>query len=496
MNCEVVVVGGGIGGLTVAALLAQRGVDVCLLERESQVGGCAASFEKLGYNFEQGYGLFTGWKAGEIHDRVFSELPVDAPEVRRWEPSYTVRLPDHAEIALAGDNEQFENSLRAHFAECAENAIVFYRKIESIGAALRNAFLKTPELLSASTSRRTYCLLKEGRIAADILRSQEQSTLEQLDGLSPRFRRFIDVQLQALTQATSADVPYLQAALALSAPRAGMFALRCGGSGLANTLADSIKRSGGRIRLDTPVLRLSYDSTNTAVGVDLLSGETVHASKAIVSNLTVWDTYGKLVGLNRTPAEIRKQLNALQGWGAYLLYLALDESAAQRLTSEHVIALSDWREQTDYDPTDSQFLFAAAPAWDVRAPQGKRAVTVHTFTEADEWFTFHQDETELEEKDQRTLERVWEKLHRAMPELGSGIEVIDTATPRSFYDLTRRKLGMVGGIIPSASRFWNAAPSHQTVFPNLFIVSDTVYPGSIEGLTRSALLLANHLTGK
>jgi C-3',4' desaturase CrtD len=496
MNCEVVVVGGGIGGLTVAALLAQRGVDVCLLERESKVGGCAASFEKLGYNFEQGYGLFTGWKPGEIHERVFSELPVDPPEVRRWEPSYKVRLPDQAEIALAGDNEQFEKNLSEHFPECAANAIAFYRKLESIGSALRHAFQKTPELLSVSTSRRTYCLLKEGRIAADILRSQDQSTLEQLEGLSPRFRRFIDVQLQTFAQATSADVPYLQAALALSAPRAGMFALCGGGSALAERLADSIKRSGGRIRLDTPVLRLSYDSTNAAVGVDLLSGETVHASKAIVSNLTVWDTYGKLVGLNRTPSGIRKRMNALHGWGAYLLYLALDESAARRLTSEHVIALTDLHEQTDYDPINSQFLFAVSPDWDVRAPQGKRAVTIHTFTEADEWFTFHQDESELEEKDQRTLERAWERLHRAMPELGSGIEVIDTATPRSFYDLTRRKLGMVGGIIPSAGQFWTAASSYETFLPNLFIVSDTVYPGSIETLTRSALLLANRLAGK
>jgi phytoene dehydrogenase-like protein len=36
---DVVVVGGGIGGLTVAALLAARGLNTCVLERQSQVGG-------------------------------------------------------------------------------------------------------------------------------------------------------------------------------------------------------------------------------------------------------------------------------------------------------------------------------------------------------------------------------------------------------------------------------------------------------------------------
>jgi C-3',4' desaturase CrtD len=496
MNCEVVVVGGGIGGLTVAALLAQRGVDVCLLEREPKVGGCAASFEKLGYSFEQGYGLFTGWKPGEIHDRVFSELPVDPPKIHRWEPGYTVRLPDQSEIALVDDRDQFEDRLKKNFPECAEKAVAFYRKLESIGSALRGALQGAPDLLSASKSRRAFSLIKQGRIGAEILKVQQQSTLEQLDGVSPRFRRFIDVQLQAFAQATSTDVPYLHAALSLSGPRAGMFAVRGGAPGLADRLAESIKRSGGRIRLDTPVLRLSYDATHAAVGVDLLSGETVTASKAIVSNLTLWDTYGKLVGLNRMPAEIRKRLNGLRGWGAYLLFLGLDESASARLATDHVLALTDWQHGEDYDATSSQLLFAAAPAWDARAPLGKRAVTVHSFTDVEEWFSFHRDETELEDKDQRMLERCWQQLHTAMPELGGDIEVIETATPRSFYDLTRRKLGMVGGMAPSGEGFWLDGPSFETTLPNLFIVSDTVYPGAIEGLTTSALLLANRLTGK
>ena len=494
MAHEVVVVGGGIGGLTVAALLAQRGVDVCLLEREPNVGGCAASLEKFGYSFEPGYGLFTGWKPGEIHDRVFSELPVDPPEVRRWEPSYLVRLPDQAEIALVANREQFEENLRRTFPECAKQAVAFYRKLESIGGALRRALERAPDLLSASKSRRAFSLLTEGRIASEILRAGRQSTLEHLDRVSPRFRRFVDVQLQTLAQASSADVPYLHAALALSGPRADMFAIRGGASALANRLAESIRQSGGRIRLDTPVLRLSYDATGAAVGVDLLSGETVTASKAVVSNLTVWDTYGKLVGLNRTPTEIRKQLNELRGWGAYLLYLALDETAASSLAADHVLALTDWQEDQPYEPQGNQLMFAAAPAWDARGPAGKRAVTVQAFTDVEDWFTFHQDETELEDKDQQMLERCWQQLHSAMPALGSSVEVIETATPRGFYDLTRRKLGMVGGIVPTAGEFWLDGPSYQTALPNLFIVSDTAYPGGIEGLTRSALVLANRLT--
>jgi phytoene dehydrogenase-like protein len=80
-----------------------------------------------------------------------------------------------------------------------------------------------------------------------------------------------------------------------------------------------------------------------------------------------------------------------------------------------------------------------------------------------------------------------------MPALGSRIEVIDTATPRSFYDLTRRKLGMVGGVIPTAEDFWLDGANYETTLPNVFIVSDTTSIGGIEGLTRSAFVLANKL---
>ena len=125
MSYEVIVVGAGIGGLTTAALLAARGVNVCLLEKQSQPGGCVTAFEKFGYTFESGAGLYPLWQPGEIHDRIFSELPVDPPEVRLIEPSYVVRLPDQSDIAIKSDSEAFNDALRSGFPECPDQAIAF-----------------------------------------------------------------------------------------------------------------------------------------------------------------------------------------------------------------------------------------------------------------------------------------------------------------------------------------------------------------------------------
>ena len=140
-------------------------------------------------------------------------------------------------------------------------------------------------------------------------------------------------------------------------------------------------------------------------------------------------------------------------------------------------------------------MFAATPAWDRRAPEGKRAVTVWTCTDTEEWFSFHENEKQIEDQDQETLEAWWAKIHACLPELGSGIEIIETATPLSFYERTRRRLGMVGGVAQFPAVFGPNSFSHRTAIPKLYTVGDTTFPGQgIAAVSYSARLLANKLT--
>ncbi|HEX3282758.1 MAG TPA: FAD-dependent oxidoreductase [Pyrinomonadaceae bacterium] len=493
MDCEVVVVGGGIGGLTVAALLAQRGISVCLFERQPEVGGCAASFEKFGYTFEQTHGLYSSWEADEIHQRIFAELPLEAPEVQPLEPSYIVRLPDQCQVAMGKSAEQFEENLREVFPECPDQATQFYRDLNLAGKTLRKLLQQNSDLLTASKTARTYKLLSRGKAGAKILSAGSDSVATHLTDVSFRFRRFVDAQLEILAQGDSKQVPYLQAAIALNQVHEGTFAIRGGSAALAARLFASIRASGGSIRLNAPVLRLAYDSTGNAIGVDLLSGERVTATRAIVSNLTLWDTYGKLVGLNRTPSEIRKAMQTLRGWGAYLMFLSIEDKCVDALASNRVLALTDWQADSEYDPENQQLFFNAAPAWDPRAPMGKRALTVHAFTAVDSWFSFHSDQEELEAQDQQMLEACWERLHQALPELGDRVEVIDTINPRGYYEATRRKLGMVGAGVPTSTEFWPGGVAYLTSLPNLFHISDTTSGAGLASISRAALLLADKL---
>ena len=276
MAYDVVVVGGGIGGLTVAALLSARGVSTCVLERQSLVGGCVARVAFSGLEFEPGMGVYTSVGRGEIYERIFAELPVDVPETSLLTRPYVVRLEDGTDVELTSDDGFFDE-LSAAFPECADAAIDFYRSF----------------------------------------------ALEDLNRTSQRFRSFIDTQVRAFLHSSVDQCSSVAVSAALNRAREPLYAINGGPAALAERLAESIKKSGGAVRLNTPVLRLAYDETGRAIGIDLLSGERVIANKAIVSNLTIWDTYGKLVGLNRTPPEVKKQLNALNGTGAYVVYTTI-----------------------------------------------------------------------------------------------------------------------------------------------------------------------------
>lgn len=436
---DVVVVGGGIGGLTVAALLSARGMNTCVLERQSQVGGCVGRVEFSGFDFEPGMGVYTSFGAGEIYEQVFAELPVEALKTSLIAEPYVVRLADGTDIKLFPD-ESFFDELAAVFPEGTDRAIEFYRA----------------------------------------------PAVEKLSATSVRFQSFVDLQLRAFLHASWEQCSSVALTTALAHARVPLYEIHGGPATLAERLAESIRRSGGTVRLDTPVLRLAYDESGAATGVDLLSGERVVAREAIVSNLTIWDTYGKLVGLNRTRAEVKKQLNALQGTGAYVVYATIEEAAVARLARERMLVAT-----RPVDADDDWFS-------EITLAVHNGTVTLKSVTDVNEWFTYHASEEDFEESDQAALERFWAKLHGALPELGSGIEIIETANPRTYYEQTRRKLGMVMGV-QGSSEFESSKvsrnPFYQAVLPNLFVIGDTVSPApDLASVTASALSLANVLT--
>ena len=94
---RVVVVGAGIGGLTTAALLAQAGLDVTLLEAHVYPGGCAGTFFHQGYRFDAGATLAAGFGPNGALTGLGERLGITWP-VSLTEVALRVHLHDGATV--------------------------------------------------------------------------------------------------------------------------------------------------------------------------------------------------------------------------------------------------------------------------------------------------------------------------------------------------------------------------------------------------------------
>lgn len=73
---DVVIAGGGLGGLFTGALLARNGLVVTVLEKNSIPGGGLQSFRRGGVSFDTGMHVMGGWRPGGTLDRITRYLGI------------------------------------------------------------------------------------------------------------------------------------------------------------------------------------------------------------------------------------------------------------------------------------------------------------------------------------------------------------------------------------------------------------------------------------
>ena len=95
INKNVIVIGSGFAGLSVACFMAKAGYDVTILEKNATPGGRARKFEEQGFLFDMGPSWY--WMP-DVFERFFSQFGKkvsDYYELVRLSPSYQVIYSEH-----------------------------------------------------------------------------------------------------------------------------------------------------------------------------------------------------------------------------------------------------------------------------------------------------------------------------------------------------------------------------------------------------------------
>jgi len=153
---QVVVIGGGVGGLTAATRLQRAGFAVTVLEKNAEIGGRLARREIGGYAWDTGPTLLL---MSDVYREFFTSAGrrmEDYLTLRRLDPNYRIRFGDGSILdmtsridALAGQMEQFEPGSTRGLLRFLADASLKYRLGRS--QFVERNFIRAREFFSPSS---------------------------------------------------------------------------------------------------------------------------------------------------------------------------------------------------------------------------------------------------------------------------------------------------------------------------------------------------------
>jgi all-trans-retinol 13,14-reductase len=478
---DVIVVGSGLGGLFVAALLACDALKVLVCEQHRVVGGCCTAFRRKGFTFNVAIQDVAGfWYPKGAMPFLMQRTGLRQSDLFVRNSARYVFEGGHVDVP--NDHGPALGAFIERFPHEADNLERFF---EDVRIAYEDLFRETgtfdipipaPVLLKAYRFR-------------DLPRYFRGKRKLTRWGLNTSLRRklagyFRDPNLRdifaALVGYTGTRPENTLAVKSLSTVLSyvvfgGGWSFKGGSQRFADALRDVITTHGGEVLVDRRVDRILVEK-GRVTGVQ--TGGKRLTSSLVVSNADVSSTMTRLVDASEVDASYMKRLKELElSHGATAVYLGLDMDL-----SEYPILIRDVRTKLEVAINSN-----ADPGL---APPGQGSVTLIV---PDEYHRYPPRGTSgyLEAK-RRATDEIIGMADRIIPGLRDHIVVAETGTPRTF----ERYLSMPAGACYSFSQALNnRRPYFKAPIRGLYFSGASTHPGAgVEGVAISAIICYKDIT--
>ncbi len=507
---DVIVIGSGISGLGLAAILSKEGKRVLVLEQHYTIGGFTHVFKRPEYEWDVGLHYI-----GKIDDpnefnyQLFHHITNGKIE---WEP-----MPDDFDKIIVKGKQYDIVAGREEFAEKMKEQFPTPEDHKSIDQYME-LLLEAQQVFSMYFAERMlpkfWSKIFGGLMKKGFGKFAHRTTLSVLSEITS------NKELIAVLTGQYGDYGV--------APAESSFGIHCtivnhymegacfpvgGSASIANYICPVIKEAGGLVLSNAEVAEIIVKK-NTAVGVKMKDGKALFAPK-IVSSAGAMNTYLRLLPpAIREKHNFKEKLRGLKPSVAHIcLYIGIKDTAENLglkksnywiyQHNDHDKAGADFLRnplENDFPVVYISFPSVKDPTWEDRYP-GKSTIEIITVApyelfeqwEGERWKKRGDEYLQLKEK---FSQKLLESLYSVAPNLRGKIDYYELSSPLSTKHFTNYEHGEIYGLAATPERFEHKFLRVVSPVKNLFLTGQDILCVGVMGALSSGVFTASILLKK
>jgi len=501
---DVIIIGSGTGGMSVASFLAQAGKRVLLLEQHKVLGGFTHTFERTGYIWDIGL-HYVGQvhNKGSVLNKVFRYISKDKLKWAPLDDIYDRAVFGNEEYQFPRGRENLKAKLKEYFPDEKDRISIdkYFSLLDEAQKLGSGYYLEKtlPQFLSK---------IFGNFLRRSTLKVSDKTTLAVLRGITdnPKLIGVLTAQYGDFGLEPSKSSFYMHALLVNHYMEGAAYPIG-GASKFAEYIVPIIEESGGMALTKAEVDEIIVEN-NSAIGVRMKDGEGLYA-KTIISDAGIVNTYSHLLSKEVSQShKLDKLLDELEPATAHVgLYIGIKESSAALALKKcnYWIFPSQYdhdKGRAEYKDFDSTIPVSFVSFPSAKDPLAEKTQPDRTTAEVImlvpyDWFNKWQNTKwqkrgeEYKALKEKLAQQMFEQLYRVAPQLKGKIDYYEVSTPLSTRHFSQHRQGEIYGIAHSPQRFRQKFLRVHTPVKNLFLSGQDVMTASIAGGTMAGLLCAS-----
>jgi len=471
-SCDVVIIGAGAGGLTAAALLSRTGLNVVVLEAESQAGGYLAGFKRRGFSFNTSIEWLNQCGPGGFVDTIFRFIGTDPPHCQQMHSIRRFKSETYDYILTSNPNE-LRDCLINDFPEETRGTTDLFNDGKKLGRRMSSLERKTVSADTLNLFEKSVRCMKMLYFAIPVI-NYIRTPIEKA------LCRYFNTE--GVRNIFSTHQTLMSLMVSIGWAYSGNFqACPKGGSRtLAVWLADRIRIAGSKIILNQRVARVKLNDKKEASGVILEDNRTIN-SRFVIAACDIRILYEKMLPVGTIARSLHKALEESDIYhSVFCIFLGIDcDPTALGFGEEALNLVRDDVKGKDHsggDPRLSVITVLAPSILDPSlAPQGKGTLIIHCPAYLDFQKNWQTGEGLTRGKEYLALKKEYadillDRIETTFaPGLRQHIEVMEIATPITYWRYTGNTMGTICGVKPTAKNIRAGVAHHQTAVKRLLI---------------------------